>query len=185
MNVVSPIRDKAALARMKAEARKMGMEPYMLVLLGLNTGLRISDLLTLKVWDIRERGYIVRKEKKTGKHTEIVFDDNVLMELRQLIPREWKSTRYIFQSSHTRDGAHPITRNTAYHWINTACKRAGITEPVGCHTLRKTFGYHYYQKYKDIVSLMLFFNHSEERITLRYIGYTQAMLNEKMQGFRL
>ena len=185
MNAVSPIRDKLKVASVKNKAREMGIEPYMLVLLGLNTGLRIGDLLTLKVRDIVDRDYIMRREMKTGKQTEIRLNPKVLAELRTLIPKGWDKSRYLFQSPQTYEGKKPITRNTAYRWVNEACRRAGVTEPVGCHTLRKTFGFHNYQQFKDVASLMMHFNHSEERVTLRYIGITQEMINDKMSKFSL
>ncbi len=45
---------------------------------------------------------------------------------------------------------------------------------IGCHTLRKTFGHFHYKRFKDIVMLMNHFNHSSEKITLRYIGELQG-----------
>jgi integrase len=58
----------------------------------------------------------------------------------------------------------------AYADIEQIARDAGITEPMGCHTLRKTFGYHFYRATKDIALLMAWFNHSSAVITLRYIG---------------
>ena len=54
--------------------------------------------------------------------------------------------------------------------INTACKKANIEGNFGTHTLRKTFGYHFYKQFKDIVMLQKILNHSHPSITLRYIG---------------
>ena len=46
----------------------------------------------------------------------------------------------------------------------------GITENIGTHTLRKTFGYHAYQTGADLTVIQDIFNHSAPRVTLRYIG---------------
>ena len=43
--------------------------------------------------------------------------------------------------------------------------------------MRKTFGYHYYKKTKDIALLMNLFNHSSQSVTLRYIGVSQEVIN--------
>lgn len=184
MNAVSPIRDEEMLSRVKREAKAMGDAPYLLALLGLNTGLRISDLLQVRVGDIRDKGYIARREIKTGKQTEIRFHPAVVAEIRRLTSTR-QGHELLFASRQLARRDRSITRDTAYKWIVKMCRRAGMTEPVGCHTLRKTYGYHYYMRYHDIVSLMMHFNHSSERVTLRYIGVTQEMINEKTQKFRL
>ena len=49
----------------------------------------------------------------------------------------------------------------------------GVADPIGTHTLRKTFGYHAYQQGTDVTLLQKVFNHSAPSITLRYIGITQ------------
>lgn len=184
MNTVSPIRNMDTVRRVKLEAQQMGEQQYMLVLLGLNTGLRISDLLQIRVSDIRDRGYIIRREKKTGKETEIRFHPSVVADIERLTAGR-RANELLFPSRHMTCRGKPINRDTASNWIVAACRRAGMTEPVGCHTLRKTYGYHFYQKTHDIVTLMLHFNHSTEKITLRYIGVTQGMINEKTTQFRL
>ena len=67
---------------------------------------------------------------------------------------------------------------TSYSIIKEACKLAGLEEIVGTHTLRKTFGYHHYKKYRDVAMLQKIFNHSDPEITLRYIGINQDIIDE-------
>ena len=43
--------------------------------------------------------------------------------------------------------------------------------------MRKTFGYHHYQKFKDIAMLQKIFNHSTPQVTLRYIGIDQDQID--------
>ena len=184
MNAVSPIRDAEKVKRVKREAARMGDQQYLLILLGLNTGLRVSDLLQVRVSDIRDRGYILRREQKTGKQTEVRFHESVVEEMRKKLAGR-RGDELLFASPHINRRGQPINRDTAYKWVVTACRRAGIREPVGCHTLRKTYGYHFYQQYKDIATLMLKFNHTDESVTLRYIGVTQDHINAKTTRFRL
>ena len=47
-----------------------------------------------------------------------------------------------------------------YVIIKKVCQKVGIQENVGTHTLRKTFGYHHYHKFRDVVILQKIFNHS-------------------------
>lgn len=184
MNIVDPIRDEAMLRRVKEEARKMGLQQYLLVLIGVNTGLRVSDILKLRVSDFRKRGYVVRREQKTGKHTEIQLHPAVVAEVNRLVS-DWEDERLLFKTKRADNKDPWIDRNTAYDWVRKCCRRAGYRGPVGCHTLRRTYGYHFYQKTHDLATLMLHFNHSSEKITLRYIGVTQEMINRKTRAFRL
>ena len=69
--------------------------------------------------------------------------------------------------------------------INEACKKAGINDSVGTHTLRKTFGYHHYQTFHDVAILQYLLNHSSPSITLRYIGITQDNVESTLQNFEL
>lgn len=78
-----------------------------------------------------------------------------------------------------------MDRFSAYRIIKTACKSAGLSEKVGTHTMRKTFGYHHYKKYKDIAMLQKIFNHSNSTITLRYIGIEQEQIEESYTNFIL
>lgn len=78
-----------------------------------------------------------------------------------------------------------LDRFAAYEIIKTACKKAGIEGKIGTHTLRKTFGYHHYKKFKDVAILQKIFNHSSPSITLRYIGIEQDEIFESYENFIL
>ena len=52
MKIVQPIRDKNKIQEMKIELRKKGTRDYLLFVTGINTGLRISDIIKLKVSDV-------------------------------------------------------------------------------------------------------------------------------------
>ena len=86
----------------------------------------------------------------------------------------------------TKECKH-VSLQTYYRYkiINAACEEAGLEERVGTHTLRKTFGYHHYQKFKDVVMLQKIFNHYSPEITLRYIGIEQAQIDESYTNFIL
>lgn len=74
---------------------------------------------------------------------------------------------YLFKS---RKYDKPITRQQAYRIINSAAKEVGIQERIGTHTIRKTFGYHAYQKGIAISLIQSVYGHSSTTETLRYIG---------------
>ncbi|WCL68409.1 tyrosine-type recombinase/integrase [Lactiplantibacillus plantarum] len=78
----------------------------------------------------------------------------------------------------------PLSVNAVYKLFQTIARKMHRTD-IGTHTLRKTFGYHYYQQTHDIGTLMMIFNHSSEAITKRYIGLNQDVILKQMAGFSL
>ena len=80
---------------------------------------------------------------------------------------------------------HRLDRSTAYYMIKNACEEVGLEEKIGTHSMRKTFGYHHYQQFKDIVILQKIFNHSSPQITLRYIGVEQDQIDDSYNNFIL
>ena len=76
MNYVQPIRDKSKLEEMKYELKKNGTRDFMMFYTGINTGLRISDLVKLNKSDVRNSDGSMKThhaitEKKTGKQIQI------------------------------------------------------------------------------------------------------------------
>lgn len=181
MDLVQPIRDRKKIDAMKRELLRMGYRNYMLFLVGINTGLRISDILKLRVSDVRNQTHITMKEQKTGKRKKIKIT-GIAEELDDYI-ENMASDEYLFQSQ--KGTNQPITRVQAYRILNKAANAVGIQEEIGTHTLRKTYGYHFYQKTKDVALLQELFNHSAPSVTLRYIGINQDIMDQAMDDFVL
>lgn len=186
MNFVQPIRSKEKIEEMKAELKRNGTRDYLLFVFGINVGLRISDIIKLKVKDVmdcsgRMRTHIEIKEKKTEKMKRFKLNVSVSEELYQYI-KNMDLDDYIFRS---RNGKNkPITRNRAYTILNKAGKKCGLEE-IGTHTLRKTFGYHHYKQFRDKALLQKIFNHSSPSITDAYIGISQDEIDESYDNFSL
>lgn len=180
MRTVQPIRDVEKIAAMKAELLKTGRRNWFLFVLGINTGLRISDILKLKVKDVKGKSHLVIYEQKTGKYKRFKINK----ELQQHIlsyTANMGDEDYLFKSLRS---PFPIKRIQAYKILNRAAKKIGISE-IGTHTLRKTFGYHFYQRTKDVALLQEIFNHSSPSITLRYIGINQDIIDNAIDNFSL
>jgi integrase len=64
MEIVQPIRDKEKIEDMKRELLKSGYKNYLMFVIGINTGLRIGDILELKVKDLRDKTHIKIIEQK-------------------------------------------------------------------------------------------------------------------------
>mgnify|MGYP003805413097 CR=1 FL=1 len=181
MEKVEPIRDKDKIELMKSDLLKQGYRNYMMFILGINTGLRIGDLLKLKVNDVKERTHIVLREQKSGKAKRFMINDRLKQEIDKYI-QGMADDDYLFQSQ--KGDNRPISRVQAYRILNGAAERIGL-ESIGTHTLRKTFGYWHYQQYKDVALLQDLFNHSAPSITLRYIGINQDAMDKTIEDFYL
>lgn len=175
---VEPVRDREIVARiadvLASDHTRQGERRYLLWLTGIYTGRRVSDILGLKVRDVRGRTYINIKEQKTGKRAEIyVPRDSELYSayLERLADRDPDEYVFCSPSADPATGKQrPINRRTAYRDIQSIKDMVGLDENLGTHTMRKTFGYWYYQDTQDIGGLMDIYNHSSEAITKIYIG---------------
>ncbi|MDY0257302.1 MAG: site-specific integrase [Gudongella oleilytica] len=176
---VQPIRDKEMIEKMKNELLKRGYRDYMLFVIGINTGLRISDILKLKVSDVKDRSHIILNEKKTGKSKKARINEQLNRDIDGYV-QGMPLQAYLFESQ--RGANNPITRVQAYRILNAAAKEIGLDE-IGTHTLRKTFGYWHYKQYKDVALLQKLFNHSSPSITLEYIGSNQDIMDQTIDNF--
>ena len=178
MNTVQPIRDLAQIDAMKRALLRQSPRNYFLFLLGINVGLRISDLIPLKVKDL-QNSHIVIQEMKTGKNKRFFINNQLRSEINTYTSGS-SPDDYIFPS---RKGGH-ISRIQAYNILNTAAREVGLQQ-IGTHTLRKTFGYFHYKRYKDVALLQTLFGHAAPSITLRYIGITQDEIDDTLADFFL
>jgi len=183
MKTVQPIREIKVLNNLKHALLKQSFRDYFLFHLGCNSGLRVSDLLRLRVCDVQDRDYIILKEKKTGKNKRFKLNDSVKFEITRYT-HGMEPADYLFTSSRVQSSDKPITRDTAYKALNKVALQLGIEE-IGTHTMRKTFGYHFYQKTKDVAILMQLFNHSAPSVTLKYIGIDQDIMDDAVDDFCL
>lgn len=181
MKRVEPIRDKKKIEEMKNQLLKMNYRNYMLFIIGINTGLRISDILKLKVSNVKNKSHIIIKEEKTGKIKKFLINNLLKQDVDKYIIN-MKEEEYLFQSQKGDNRA--ISRVQAYRILKEAANKVGISN-IGTHSLRKTFGYHHYQRHKDIALLQDLFNHSAPSITLRYIGINQDLMDRTIKDFYL
>ena len=179
MECVEPIRDRAKVDAMKHYLKGKNLRDYALFTLGVNSGLRISDLLHLhkdvvcdKKGKIKNRLEV--REQKTGKKKEFPLSSGVKKSLEEYLstaaPSEW-----LFPS---RKGTGPIDRRQAWRILSEAAAAVGIPGRIGTHTMRKTFGYWAFKRGYDITRIQKLLNHSSPGTTLAYIGITKEELDD-------
>jgi len=184
MNIVEPIRNKNDLHNVENilfnESGEFGLRNLLICLLGTNCGLRISDILNLDVGDVKNPSGVELIEIKTGKRKKFPINDK-LKPLIAKFTKDRNNNEPLFVSKH----GNRMERTQCYRILNKACRKAGINYKIGTHTLRKTFGYHHYKKYKDVAILQKIFNHSSPLVTLIYIGINQDILDDSYKRFIL
>jgi integrase len=186
MNFVEPIRDRKKIAQIKNQLR--GQRRYrdlLLFVVGINTALRISDLLELRVehfFDdhqrIRQRFWI--KEQKKGKRQEVVINDSIREALEEYLTAYPEiivdHQHFIFFNTKANSFMQPIRRGQSWKVITTICRQVGLRGNFGTHSLRKTWGYHARMQGVDLALIMHKLNHESVAYTKRYLGITDDEL---------
>lgn len=189
MSTTEPIKNKKDLMKFKEYYEKIHPDSRntLLMTIGLNTALRIGDILELRwknVYDFEKkkmREHIRICEQKTGKQNIIAMNDAILKELKAYHRRNKDAMPedFLFQSKKLKGSG--LSRFQAFRIIREAAEYAGIEAHISCHSLRKTFGYHAWKQGVPPVLLMNIFNHSSYQITMRYLCIEQ---DDKDEVFR-
>lgn len=152
---------------------------YVLIVFGLNTALRISDLLTVRWRDVFSfqkqcvKKHLEITESKTGKHNTIALNSSVTSAL--LLYKKYLThismEDFLFPSP--KDPSAHLSRCQAYRIVKRAACAVGIEVVIGCHSMRKTFGYQASKQGISPAVLMNIYNHSSYQITKRYLDIDQ------------
>ena len=186
-NVVEPIKNKKDIETVEQYLAKRNRRNHLIFIFGINTGLRVSDILGLNIADVANKTYVEIIEKKTGKYKRFPLNNK----LREFIKNYLKTER---KQVYTLDKKEPLfvgkkhcrlDRSQVYRFLNDACNAVGLSINVGTHTMRKTFGFHNYKQFNDIALLQKILNHSSPAITLRYIGVDQDEIDNSYRNFEL
>lgn len=159
--------------------------------IGINVALRYSDLSSIKFEDISKNNKIILKEKKTGKIREIKLN-NLCLEQIVMLKNYYENKGieargYLFKSmcrKYIKNGIDkPITIQSVNRYFKEVQKNLKLDYELGSHSLRKTWGYYYYEQTQDLALIMKILNHSSEKITLKYIGITQERIDTVFENF--
>lgn len=181
LNTVEPIRDKSLVLDIADYLLENNERDYVLFMFGVYSGLRISDILPLKVRDVKNADYIYLREQKTKKEKRFPINDDLKSIIKKYI-RGKRDYEYLFPNNRKDfKDMKPISRQRVWTILNEAAEVMGYNDKIGCHTLRKTFGYWIYQDTHDLVALQEIFNHSDISTTKRYIGINQDSKDKVMK----
>ena len=189
MQTVQPIRSLKQLSAIKNMLRwANNMRDLLLLELGVNSALRITDLLSLQTkhlfdeqWEPKASFTI--QERKTKKSNTIVITPKVKATLKQYVQQHPNIMNdpesYIFYSKkYLPHGTKQLDRRTAWKAINKRCSNIWLKGSFWGHTLRKTRGYQARMQGIPLELIQHRLNHSSLRITKLYLGITDQELNE-------
>ena len=173
----------------------------MLFIVGINFGLRVSDLLRLRfnmVLDetltFRDRFPILEKKtantRKVRRNRYITINDSAIQAITLYIKEMAKKGTpvhmddYLFRGESNRCGNQnkPMNRVSVDRILKSICEEVGVNAKVSTHTLRKTFGYHQMvmsgNDPRKLLLLQKIFGHSTVSQTLDYIGITREEIED-------
>lgn len=158
--------------------RKAAFRNLMMWIIGINLGLRASDLLNLKWGDLLYSDGTYKdgkrkEEQKTGKFKTFWFNPYVVDVIKEYIDEFHPCTDLDLHVFKSPEGGS-IEVRTATKILKEAAKACDIKVNVGTHTMRKSFGYNWYNAHRDDVNalthLQRLYKHSSPQVTLAYIG---------------
>lgn len=166
--------------------RQIAARNKMLFLIGINLGIRASDLHDLQ-WSffydvvngklVFKDFYVLQPKKQRNHHkfVKIFFNQSIkkaIDEYTENYPIDSVNS-YLFPS---RKGGIPVETGHLWRIVKETAIEAGINQNIGSHSLRKTFGYWRWHeaidKTKALITLQQIFNHSDTLTTMKYIGIT-------------
>jgi site-specific recombinase XerD len=176
LEYVEALRDVKQINMIKRYLKKHSERDYALFVVGINAGLKITELLSIKAEDVMDEDYMMKcfyllRVKETEHYKEIYLNETVRKVLQHyILASDLNFDDYLFLSKKTK---MPISRQQAYRIIHHAAEEVGIKGKVGTNSMRKTFGFHAYKRGVAISLLQKHFNHATPSETLRYLGISK------------
>ena len=183
LNEVDGISNRAQLALVESLLLKHGGQLFADVWqLGLNTALRITDLLSLTMEQVRDRETLTLTEGKTGKPRTIKLNPRA----REVIARrlaDYPDHAYLFQSTSNRAKSvqKPINRTSVAHKFQEIGEIVGVS--LGTHSMRKSRGAVMFNEGVPLELISKVLNHSSPGVTMRYIGLTKQTVADTYDDY--
>lgn len=148
---------------------------YLLFVLSINTGINLTELLNLKVRDVKNKQYL-----NFGRNKAVPISEE-LQEIIKKLVEGCKVDEPLFQGK----VGQQLDRTSAFYIFKVICAELGVQDKYSVLSWRKTFAYHYYMKYKDLSYLMWLFNQNSVEKTLQFIGEEENMNLRFREGVAL
>lgn len=183
MPVVDVIRNKEDLEKIENYLLRHNKRNHLIWVLALNTGLKISELLSLNVGNAKAINAIMITNPKTGMVKRVELNKKAMSYLYKYLSRKpLRLKEPLFQ---TRNG-NRFDRTQVYRFIKEACKVTGVKTRISGLSLKKTFLYHsFLESNNDIVLLQKLTNKNTPIKALDFIGVTYNDVTYACPTFQL
>jgi len=159
-----------------------GLKQRVLLMTAYSAGLRVSELVNLKLADISSERMMIRVEQGKGqKDRYTILSKTLLVELR----RYWKRYRPSIWCFPNGAKNAPLSQCQAWRIYDQAKKRAGLKKGRGIHTLRACFATHLLEAGEDLRKIQLLLGHSSILSTQRYLRLRQQTLGSTVSPLDL
>lgn len=180
---VDPIKSKREIQAVKNYLSGKNLRDYTIFVVGINSALRVSDVVKLKWEDVFcEVGELKKEirliEKKTSKQKVFPINQSMkkaLLEYFEYIDKP-SDDEYIFKSR--QGGNSPLSVKMAWRIFKDIQDNVKLGTHIGTHSMRKTFCFMAWKQGVPIETLMKILNHGSQSVTKRYIGITQEEIND-------
>ena len=146
-----------------------------LLLLTYACGLRVSEVVSLRITDVDGKRRVLHLQAAKGKKDRMVSLSPTLLVMLREYYRQYKPNCYLFEGQH-RDEHYSV--RSIQTVLQTAKERAGILRPGGMHGLRHSFATHLLDKGIDVVMIQRLLGHNDIKTTLRYLYVTNRDLGK-------
>ena len=174
-----PVFEKENRSKIEMLLKATSQRNYVLWILGTQTGYRVSDIVGLKVKDVKGSA-VSLTEKKTGKDRTVKINKKLRNVLKEYT-HGMKDEAYLFPSRLGGGNRH-ISIRRVQQIIKKVAELCGIEENINSHSLRKTYAYLIYKSTGSLALVMEALNHSKESITIRYLCLTHLMINDATEA---
>ena len=137
-------------------------------------GLRLSEIVNLKVRDIDSKNMQVFIERSKGKKDRYVNLPQSILEQMRVYYKTYRPKLYLFEG---QDGGQYSVRSTQQIFKN-ALKKAGINKRVGIHSLRHSYATHLLEQGTDIRFIQELLGHKDLKTTLIYTEVTNSSIRK-------
>lgn len=180
MNKVLPIKDIETIKAIKKYYKeKEKYRDLLFFVLSINTALQVHELLALKVKDVKDKKILTVKESPRKKR-DIPLNSEIRRYIK-IVVGDRKSNDHLFISVNGK----PLERTAVFRRFKEVCKNLKLGKKLSVGSFRKTFGWHYYQQYKDLSFITYMYNQGNLKQTMEYLGIKENLKERFNPEFKL
>src|SRR5215211_1077436 len=154
---------------------------YAIIMTFLQTGIRLSELASLRLEDVDfDNKVLTVRQGKGKKDRQIPLVDEAVKALRNYL--RFRNSQLVLDDEiiFLAKNGTSLNVSTVKYTVAKYVKQAGIRKRVGVHTLRHTFGAHKADKHMGIATLQQVMGHKKKETTLKYIHLARTNLRQEM-----